>query len=239
MISKMEEKTKNILKSLKMNESTISMVLGLAVVVIVGGLIVNYFRTKPAELPEITDQELAQVDEAEQEEFAEIPAKELPPFKGDLPTTYKVRSGDDLWKIAERFYQTGYGWTEIAEANELTNPGIIEKDQELQIPQLAKAYPPTVEDVEPAIGGASSTSIMEEEQKYEKVPEESEESVETESQVENKITGESYTVVKGDHLWGIAERAYNDGYKWVDIANANNLDNPSIIPVGLELNIPR
>ena len=48
---------------------------------------VNYFQSKPTALPTIEDQEIAAVDEAVQEEFAETPAEELPPFSGELPTT--------------------------------------------------------------------------------------------------------------------------------------------------------
>ncbi len=53
------------------------------------------------------------------------------------------------------------------------------------------------------------------------------------------ITGSTYTVVKGDYLWSIAVRAYGDGYKWVDIAKANNLTNPDLIFSGNVLKLPR
>ena len=53
------------------------------------------------------------------------------------------------------------------------------------------------------------------------------------------ITGNSYTVVHGDSLWKIAVRAYGDGYKWVEIAKANNLVNPGIIHSGNVLVLPR
>ena len=53
------------------------------------------------------------------------------------------------------------------------------------------------------------------------------------------ITGSSYTVVKGDYLWDIAVRAYGDGYKWTEIAKANNLTNPSLIFSGNVLKLPR
>jgi putative chitinase len=53
------------------------------------------------------------------------------------------------------------------------------------------------------------------------------------------ITGSSYTVQKGDYLWSIAVRAYGDGYKWVEIAKANNLANPDIIHSGNILKLPR
>jgi nucleoid-associated protein YgaU len=58
-------------------------------------------------------------------------------------------------------------------------------------------------------------------------------------QVNNPITGNSYTVVKGDYLWSIAVRAYGDGYKWTEIAKANNLTNPDLIFSGNVLKLPR
>lgn len=50
---------------------------------------------------------------------------------------------------------------------------------------------------------------------------------------------ETYTVVKGDHLWIIAVRLYNDGYRWVEIAKANNLTDPDLIHAGNVLTLPR
>lgn len=47
-----------------------------------------------------------------------------------------------------------------------------------------------------------------------------------------------YTVVAGDSLWTIAERFYQSGYNWVDIAKANNLSDPSTIHSGNNLIIP-
>lgn len=52
------------------------------------------------------------------------------------------------------------------------------------------------------------------------------------------VGGSTYTVKAGDDLWHIAEKVYNDGYKWVIIAKANNLSNPGIINVGNSLAIP-
>ncbi len=53
------------------------------------------------------------------------------------------------------------------------------------------------------------------------------------------ISGTTYTVEKGDHLWGIALRAYGDGYRWTEIAKENKLDNPNIIHPGNVLALPR
>lgn len=49
----------------------------------------------------------------------------------------------------------------------------------------------------------------------------------------------SYTVQKGDHLWGIAVREYGDGYKWVEVARVNKLKNPNLLFIGTVLTLPR
>lgn len=56
---------------------------------------------------------------------------------------------------------------------------------------------------------------------------------------DNKITADKYTVVAGDDLWAIAVRSYGDGYKYVEIAKVNKLQNPNLIHVGNTLIIPR
>jgi len=61
-------------------------------------------------------------------------------------------------------------------------------------------------------------------------------------EAEDEITaaGEKiYQVVKGDSLWKIAEREYNDGYAWTKIATANNLKNASVLTVGQKLVLPK
>ena len=58
------------------------------------------------------------------------------------------------------------------------------------------------------------------------------------TQVAQKITGKTYVTQKGDDLWHIAERAYGDGYKWVEIAKANNLTNPSLLYSNTKLILP-
>jgi len=52
-------------------------------------------------------------------------------------------------------------------------------------------------------------------------------------------TPDTHTVVKGESLWEIAEEVYGDGFRWVEIARANNLANPSLIHAGNVLTIPR
>jgi nucleoid-associated protein YgaU len=57
-------------------------------------------------------------------------------------------------------------------------------------------------------------------------------------QVAQKISGKTYVTQKGDDLWHIAERAYGDGYKWVEIAKANNLTNPNVLYSNTKLTLP-
>ena len=52
------------------------------------------------------------------------------------------------------------------------------------------------------------------------------------------ILGNSYEVQKGDNLWEIAIRAYGDGYKWPEIAEANSISNPDQIEIGQKLTLP-
>lgn len=61
----------------------------------------------------------------------------------------------------------------------------------------------------------------------------------TQEESPKPITGTNYKIQKGDYLWEIAVRAYGDGYKWVEIAQANNLENPDVIHEGNTLILPR
>ncbi len=54
-----------------------------------------------------------------------------------------------------------------------------------------------------------------------------------------KISDLVYVVKNNESLWDIALRSYGDGYKWVEIAKANNLQNPDVLVEGTNLKIPR
>ena len=174
---------KSFLKTLKLNENNISMVLGGLVVVIVGVLVVNYFKDRKGEtIPAITTQT-------------------------EVGGTHSVVKGETLWSIAEDNYGSGYNCVDIKFANNLTSD-LIEIGQELSIPQVAAKEP------------TSTAKIVT-------------------GELPETIAGSSYTVVKGDSLWTIAVRAYGDGYKWVEVAKANNLADPNIIHAGNVLTLPR
>jgi len=170
---------KKFLKTLKLNESSISMVLGALVIVIVGVLVVNYIRDRGFVLKD-----------------------------GGIATnesslkTHTVAKGETLWSISEKYYGTGYKWVEIAEDNSLQNADQVEVGQTLTLPGTEEVITP-----------AEESPVL--------------------------ISGTSYTVQKGDHLWGIAVRAYGDGYKWVEIAKANSLRTPNLLFIGTVLTLPR
>ncbi|MDP2649411.1 MAG: LysM peptidoglycan-binding domain-containing protein [bacterium] len=58
---------------------------------------------------------------------------------------YVVKEGDSLWLIAELKYNDGYKWNEIAKANKIENPDIIEKGTKLTLPLIKKASAEKVE----------------------------------------------------------------------------------------------
>lgn len=118
----MEKKLKSLLKTLKINENLISTVMGGVVVVVMAAMIFNYFKTFNKN-GQITDESAVNLSQEE------ILSKEL-------PTTYKVIKGDDLWHISERFYNSGYNYVDIAKANKLVNASRVETGQELVIPKV-------------------------------------------------------------------------------------------------------
>jgi LysM repeat protein len=54
-----------------------------------------------------------------------------------------------------------------------------------------------------------------------------------------QLNGEEYVVQTGDTLSGIAERFLGSADQWKQIAEANDIDNPDMISVGMKLEIPQ
>jgi nucleoid-associated protein YgaU len=133
-------------------------------------------------------------------------------------STYIVIAGDTLWGIAEKKFQSGYNWVDIQKANKITEADKIAIGQKLTIPNV-KPKVATVIRTDQASKVVAQTTTKQ-------------------AQI-TKIETNNYTVVKGDTLWDIAERAYGDGYVWSKIASANKLINPSVIHAGNKLSIPR
>jgi nucleoid-associated protein YgaU len=119
------KRIKSILKFFKLNENTISTVMGGVVVVVIAGLIFNYFRTanlKSWQGTLLSEQEAATAVNNE---------------NGDkIIATYKVVKGDDLWHVAEKFYRSGYNYVDIMKENKITGAGVIVPGQDLRIPKV-------------------------------------------------------------------------------------------------------
>ncbi len=123
---------------------------------------------------------------------------------------YTVLEGEDLWQIAEKHYGSGFNAYDIAKANNLKEPYILQEGQTLLIPDVRKRSP-TQGELTPE---ASSTEQV-------------------------TLTDINYTVQEGDYLFDIAERAYGDGNLMNRIIEANQIPYPYDIAVGMQLTIPR
>ena len=80
---------------------------------------------------------------AETAQASETSDKKAPAAETATETTYKVSSGDTLWKIADKLYGDGEKWKVIYEANKdkLSSPGTIIPGQELIIPASGGSSP--------------------------------------------------------------------------------------------------
>ena len=128
-------------------------------------------------------------------------------------STYTIKAGDDLWSISENIYSSGYKWLEIAKVNKLENPGLIHVGNKLSIPKIEKEKM-TMQDNMAAL---ESNKII----------------------TNSAISGTTYTIKEGDNLWDISVRAYGDGFKWPELAKANNIPNPDLIYPNNILKLPR
>ena len=194
---------KDILKTLKLNESRISMIFGALVILVIGVLVVNYFRGLNQGQGEITQPGVTE----ERPIGQEIPTS--------LPQKHSVAKGENLWGISQKYFNSGYNWVDIASENKLKNPDRLLEGQELVIPKVARRQPLEELEALPKTGITDPDPV--------------------ESQVPSTT---QYTVVAGDNLWQIDVKNYNDGYKWVEIARANNLGNPNLIHAGNVLTLP-
>ncbi len=196
-VSKMSAENNNIFPQVKWGESYTSLFLGIVVVVVAAILVFSFLKGRNFNKTTSTQ---STSTTAEQQANA---AKEL-------PKTYEVKEGDNLWTIAETIYGSGYNWVDLASANKMENPGLLYVGTKLIVPNAKPII------VKNTVSAPATTE-----------------------QAANAITGDTYTVEKGDYLWEISVRAYGDGYKWVEIAKANSLSNPDLIFSGNVLKLPR
>ncbi|MDO8619068.1 MAG: LysM peptidoglycan-binding domain-containing protein [Candidatus Daviesbacteria bacterium] len=198
------------------NQSRVSMILGVLIVIFAGILLFNYFKGTKSELgpSQATDQ-----------------ITDVTPDK--LPGNYTVKDGDTLFTIAEKYYNDGYKYPEIAKANNLINVDSIATGQTLTIPKLTEAeMSPTPASTEAPTTVPSPTPLP------------TPAVTPTTNQPTNTewgpaITENKYTVVDGDWLSKIADRAYGDPLAYDKLAKANNIADPDLIEPGMVLVITR
>ncbi|MBI2032297.1 MAG: LysM peptidoglycan-binding domain-containing protein [Candidatus Levybacteria bacterium] len=191
----------NYLSQIKTGESYVSLILGALVVLILAVVLFVFLRREGGFSNLNIDFGRDQAEKERQETTKRI---------------YTVAEGEWLSTIALKEYGNIDLWREIAKANNISNPDLIEVGTKLVLPEIkseqkAEAAPsPTVTPVPSTI----STNTM-------------------------RINSADYTVVEEDNLWDISVRAYGDGYKWSEVAKVNSLINPDVIVPGQKLNLPR
>jgi nucleoid-associated protein YgaU len=207
----MEASLRRILKTLKINESAISTAFGALVVIVIGVMIFNYFKSfNKGKVTETAPVEVTQMPGTESPVIVEEDGKKIPQ---GLPSSYKVEKNDNLWKIAEKYYGSGYNWVDIAKENNLKTPNRLAVGMELTIPKAEVKELKVIASGKIDAPGASKT-----------------------------LDSEKYTTIRGDYLWSIAVRAYGDGYAWTKIYQANKTligKNPGKLAVGIVLKLPR
>jgi nucleoid-associated protein YgaU len=124
---------KDLLKSFKLNENQLSNLLTAIVFILVGILLVNYFKSINK-----VDREQTASTATEQTDQQKLEMTVEDVVKAGLPSEYTIKDGDSLWKIAERAYGSGYEWNKIYDTNKsvIKNPSLITTGMKISLPKL-------------------------------------------------------------------------------------------------------
>lgn len=211
-------------------DSYISLGLGIAVVFIIGLLLYNFISGKTA------NNQQAKTNEQKQEE------------QQSQAKTHAVEKGETLWSIAQKYYNSGYNWVDIAKANNLKSDSPLEVGQTLTIPEVTPII--LAQKTEGSIlATATETPAVVTSPTPLETPAATQEAQKpvittmpttTPAVAASSTTAsaKSYAVAKGDSLWKIAVATYGNGYRWSEIARLNSLANPNLIHVGNILQLP-
>lgn len=129
---------KSILKTIKLNENNLSMIFGLIIVLIIGLFIFKAVKNQ-------NSNKIASTSTQNNEEGFASSAKQ-----------HVVAKGENLWSIAQKYYGSGYKWTEIAKKNNIKNPNLIAIGQSLVVEEQngnsTTSEKVTMKNVEPITG---------------------------------------------------------------------------------------
>ncbi len=118
---------------LKLNQSFLNVLVGILIVIVAVILVFSYFKKGQQQLgPAQNTSEQAQQDVEPQ----------------NLPGKYTIKEDDTLFDIAQHYYNDGYQFGIIAQANKLADVNVIVPGQVLDIPKLPEG-----------IGGATNETI--------------------------------------------------------------------------------
>ncbi len=125
--------------------------------------------------------------------------------------THIVQKGETLSSISKQYYGTVGRWRDIQKANGIADPRRMAPGVALRIP--------------PAEGGSRSLAAAK---------------PALSSNASQDSSARLHTVKKGDTLWRIAQRYYDDGSKWKTILAANRhlLDDAEDVRPGMQLRVP-
>ena len=174
--------------------------------------------------------------------FAKYTGKNTPatetPSTGGAETVYTVKAGDSLSAIAAKY---GTTYKVLAEYNGIANPNIIRVGQQIKIP--GKSAPATQEKTEPTTQQPTAETVhtvksgetlsgiarkygttYQQLAAYNKISNPNKISVGQKIKIPGTATEEkaqeaparTYTVVRGDSLWGIASKLLGKGSRYKD-----------------------
>ncbi|MHC4104460.1 MAG: LysM peptidoglycan-binding domain-containing protein [Planctomycetota bacterium] len=159
--------------------------------------------------------------------------------KPDLPKIYVVQAGDNLAKIAQKFYGAVRGnktinVIRIFEANRklLKSPDAVSVGQKLIIPLLKDEGKSVFngglfERIKSTVGNTRSST---------KAPTKT--PVKTRPKPPAAQPSKQYVVREGDNLWRIANKQLGDGERFREIIKLNALEDEDYLTVGMRLKIP-